>query len=157
MRHGFQALALDETRNAFAPVLWDTEPGYTGTLQQVWFAGSHGDVGGHLTGYEPARPLSNIPLIWMLDHAEQCGLPLPEDWRARYPTDVDAPSVGTFRGWGKLFVGRSARQVGLDASERLHDSATARQDGWSRRLPWVRRPNTNRLQKPGAQKGIDPA
>lgn len=157
VRHGFQALALDETRNAFAPVLWDTEPGYTGTLQQVWFAGSHGDVGGHLTGYEPARPLSNIPLIWMLDHAAQCGLPLPDDWRARYPTDVDAPSVGTFRGWGKLFVGRSARQVGLDPSERLHDSATARQDGWSRRLPWVRRPNTNRLQKPRAQEGIDPA
>jgi len=103
-------------------------------------------VGGHLTGYDPARPLANIPLVWMLGNAERCGLPLPENWRARYPLDVNAPSVGTFRGWGKLFLGRSARTIGADPSESLHDSALSRRDGWSRRLPWVKRPKTHALQ-----------
>jgi uncharacterized protein (DUF2235 family) len=156
VRHGFQALSLNETRNAFSPVLWDSEPGYSGTLQQVWFSGSHGDVGGHLTGYEPARPLSNIPLVWMLGNAERCGLPLPDGWRTRYPLDVNAPSVGTFRGWGKLFLGRSARTVGRDPSESLHSSALARRDGWSRRLPWVKRPKTGGLPQTVTQDGSAP-
>ena len=30
IRHGFQALALHETREAFSPVLWKTRPGHSG-------------------------------------------------------------------------------------------------------------------------------
>ena len=146
VRHGFQALALNETRKAFAPVLWDSDPNFKGMLKQVWFAGTHGDVGGHLTGYEPARPLSNIPLVWMLEQAEMCGLPLPEGWRERYMRDADAPSVGTFRGWGKLFLQRRARTLGHDPSEALHESVAQRDAGRSFRLPWVKRPDVKRLR-----------
>ncbi|MEM9585549.1 MAG: DUF2235 domain-containing protein [Pseudomonadota bacterium] len=145
VRNGFQALALNETRKAFSPVLWDSSPGFEGMLKQVWFAGTHGDVGGHLTGYEAARPLSNIPLVWMLEQAQMCGLPLPEGWQDRYPRDPNAPSVGTFRGWGKLFLHRRARRLGQDGSETLHDSVRARARGRAFRLPWVRRPDVNRL------------
>jgi uncharacterized protein (DUF2235 family) len=67
IRHGFHALALDETRAVFEPVLWDCPPGWEGNIEQVWFRGAHGDVGGQLGDFEPARPLSNIPLVWMLD------------------------------------------------------------------------------------------
>ncbi len=123
IRHGFHALARDETREAYAPVLWRTHDDWQGVVEQVWFRGSHGDVGGQLDGYEPARPLSNIPLVWMLERAEMCGLPLPGGWRARFPCDPDAPSVGTMRGWGKLFVARRRRRVGLDPSESLHPTA----------------------------------
>jgi hypothetical protein len=66
--------------------------------------------------------LSNIPLVWMLEKAESCGLPLPEGWRARFPCDASAPSVGTFRGWGKLFLARRKRVIGRDPSESLHPS-----------------------------------
>lgn len=123
IRRGFHALALNETREAFAPVLWSCSPGFDGHVEQVWFRGTHGDVGGQLGGFEPARPLSNIPLVWMLEKGAACGLPLPEDWRTRFPCDPEAPSVGTWRGWGKLFVLRKPRLVGLDPSERLHVTA----------------------------------
>ena len=95
-------------------------------MEQVWFRGTHGDVGGQLDGFHAARPLSNIPLVWMLERAEAHGLILPEGWRARYPTDPDAPSIGKWRGWGKIFLFRKARVVGQDPSERLHESVRGR-------------------------------
>ena len=119
IRHGFHALAIDETREVFAPVLWQTNSHNRGRVQQMWFRGAHGDVGGQLGGFEAARPLANIPLVWMLGRAEACGLPLPMGWRARFPCDVNAPSVGTFRGWGKMFVRRRRRRVGQDPSEAI--------------------------------------
>ncbi|WP_422072541.1 DUF2235 domain-containing protein [Tranquillimonas rosea] len=125
-RNGFHALALDETREAYAPVLWNSPEDFEGRIVQMWFRGSHGDVGGQLGGKTAARPLSNIPLVWMLECAEECGLDLPQGWRARFPTDVTAPSIGTYRGWSKLFLARSRRVVGEDPSERVH--ATARDD-----------------------------
>lgn len=119
IRHGYHALALDETRDAFAPLLWNSEDDWGGRVEQVWFRGTHGDIGGQLGGYDAARPLSNIPLVWMLGKMESHGIALPQGWRNRFPCDVNAPSVGTLRGWGKMFVYRHKRKVGLDASERL--------------------------------------
>ena len=104
-RHGYHALALHETRTAYTPVLWEQPGDWPHTCQQVWFRGSHGDVGGQLAGVAPARPLANVPLVWMLERAERCGLTLPEGWRARYPCDPLAPSVGSRRGWAKIFSG----------------------------------------------------
>jgi len=124
VKNGYHALALDETRAAFDPILWDTTTGeWQGRLEQVWFRGSHGDVGGQLAGFEAARPLANIPLVWMLDRAQARGLSLPDDWRKCFPTDTDAPSVGTTRGWGKAFILRARRDVGRDPSESIHPSA----------------------------------
>jgi uncharacterized protein (DUF2235 family) len=126
IRHGYHALALDETRAVFDPVLWECPPDFDGAVEQVWFRGTHGDVGGQLGGYHAARPLSNIPLVWMLERAEACGLALPDGWRTRFPTDAAAPSVGSWRGWGKMFLIRAPRKVGRDASERLHDTVRDR-------------------------------
>jgi len=125
VRHGYHALALDETRQVFEPVLWHCPPGWDGHAEQVWFRGAHGDIGGQLDGYEPARPLANIPLVWMLDKAETCGLPLPEGWRARFPCDAEAPSVGSWRGWAKLFLLRRRRRPGEDPTEALHPTAAS--------------------------------
>ncbi len=125
VRHGFQALALDETRAVYAPVLWACSermaPGQV--VEQVWFRGTHGDIGGHLSGFEDARPLANIPLVWMLEKAEECGLALPAGWRARFPRDAAAPSIGTWRGWGRTFLIRRRRRVGRDPSEAIHPTA----------------------------------
>lgn len=123
VRHGFHALALDETRVAFAPLLWDCPPGWEGHVEQVWFRGSHGDVGGQLVGWDAARPLANIPLVWMLGRLEGCGLPLPGGWRAGLPCDARAPRRGNWRGWGPLFALRARRVVGMDASEFVHPTA----------------------------------
>ena len=122
IRHGFHALALDETREAYTPVLWSCPPDWPGHMEQVWFRGTHGDVGGQLNGEEGARPLANLSLVWMLGRLEGCGLPLPIDWRARFPTDPSAPSIGKWHGWAKLFLSRKPRIVGRDPSERIHDT-----------------------------------
>jgi uncharacterized protein (DUF2235 family) len=126
IRNGFHALALHETREAFAPILWMTDPAPKCRVEQVWFTGTHGDVGGQLSGIGAARPLANIPLVWLLDRMESCGLPLPPGWQARFPQDATAPTVGSWRGWGKLFLSRRHRIVGADPSERLHDTVEVR-------------------------------
>ena len=122
IRHGYQALALDETRIAFSPVLWDSHEDLPGHVEQVWFRGTHGDVGGQLGGRAWARPLSNISLVWMLHRVERCGVPLPMGWEGRFPQDPMAPSIGPNVGWGKFFFARQRRQVLEDPSESIHAS-----------------------------------
>lgn len=123
VKRGFHALALDETRDAYAPVLWMSDPDWRGELVQMWFRGTHGDVGGQLGGFGPARPLANIPLVWILEQAEAAGLAFPPGWRERFPCNPAAPSVGSISGWGKLFLLRHRREVGADPSEQVHPSA----------------------------------
>lgn len=124
IRHGFHALALDETRAVFEPVLWTCpdDKSWSGHVEQVWFHGHHGIIGGQLGGHEGSRPLANIPLLWVLEKARGCDLPLPDGLEARFPTDPCASAVGTFRGWGRLFVIRRKRRVLTDPSESIHPS-----------------------------------
>lgn len=74
VKHGCHAMALNENRHEFVPTLWtgDALPG--STIEQVWFAGAHADVGG---GYK-TRTLADIPLVWMAGKAQADGLQL--DW-----------------------------------------------------------------------------
>ncbi|MCB9848556.1 MAG: DUF2235 domain-containing protein [Phycisphaeraceae bacterium] len=68
--HIRHAVAINERRAAFAENLFD--PGKNRDLQEVWFAGTHCDVGG---GHpEPESGLSKIPLVWMIDEAVSLGL-----------------------------------------------------------------------------------
>lgn len=127
VKRGYHALAYHETREAYAPVLWTTDPAWSGlTLQQMWFRGSHGDVGGQLGGRNPERRLSNATLLWMLDKAETAGLPLPGGWRSRYLADPNGTMIGTNKSWGKFFLARKKRVVGADPSEVLHPSVRSR-------------------------------
>jgi uncharacterized protein (DUF2235 family) len=76
VRYGCQALALDEQRESFAPVLWNGAP----NLEQVWFPGVHSDIGG---GY-PRQGLSLIPLHWMMERACARGLRFNDADRTYY-------------------------------------------------------------------------
>ena len=122
VQNGFHALALHERRRAYAPVLWESRADWDGHMEQVWFKGTHGDIGGQLSGRAGSRPLSNIPLVWMLERLEMCGVVLPTGWRGRYGQDVGAPSIGAWAGWSKLFLNRTDRVVGADPSEAIHES-----------------------------------
>jgi hypothetical protein len=75
------ALAIDEERQTFFPVLWDetaqnTRPSAASRsvsleqLLQVWFSGVHSNVGG---GY-PDDAMANVSLAWMLAEAKATGL-----------------------------------------------------------------------------------
>ncbi len=59
---GYHAVALDEQRVPFVPTLWTGPRVKDGTIQQVWFAGSHSNVGGGFAN----TGLSNIALDWMI-------------------------------------------------------------------------------------------
>jgi len=122
--NGFHALAKDETRVAYAPVLWETRPDWQGNMEQVWFRGTHADVGGQIGNVAAARPLANIPLVWMLSRIEACGVHLPNGWTSRFAQDVNAPSLGGWHGWARFFWYRRQRLIGADPSERLHHSLT---------------------------------
>jgi uncharacterized protein (DUF2235 family) len=116
----YHVLAYDERRKAYDPVMFETNPASDQVLQQMWFPGSHGDVGGQLSGHNPERKLSNATLVWMLDKAEQAGLELPHGWRMRYLADPHGRSIGMNKGWGKFFWLRKQRTVGADPSELIH-------------------------------------
>lgn len=66
------AVAIDERRAYFRQNLWDPRPPPGQDVREVWFAGSHCDVGG---GYpEPDAGLSKVALAWMVDEAKAAGL-----------------------------------------------------------------------------------
>ena len=68
------ALAIDERREDFAPTLWEPREGLD--LQQVWFAGSHSDVGGSYPPDSQGQLASDYPLQWMMHEATRAGLEL---------------------------------------------------------------------------------
>ena len=78
--NAYQALAIDERRAEFPPTLWTCAPAPNQTLEQVWFTGVHGDVGG---GY-PEHGLSDITFSWMLGKAIKLGLQADPGVAAQY-------------------------------------------------------------------------
>ena len=70
VEHAYQALAVDERRRPFQPVLWTGAPVNGQAIQQAWFAGVHSNIGG---GYRDTG-LSSIALAWMAGRAASHGL-----------------------------------------------------------------------------------
>ena len=78
--NAYHAISIDEKRKKFPVSLWDERNvAPHQTVEQVWFAGVHSDVG----GWYDQRGLSNITLIWMLENAQKHGLRLQQGWRER--------------------------------------------------------------------------
>lgn len=81
--HVRHAVALDDRRRMFVPMLWSAgqihqpqrfqpKSAVPQDLREVWFTGSHGDVGGGQP--EDRSQLAKIPLLWMIDETKQLGL-----------------------------------------------------------------------------------
>lgn len=88
--YGYHAVSIDERRKKFPVSLWDENKKKPGqTIEQVWFAGVHSDVGGSY----PERGLSDTALHWMLLKAKGAGIRLRPGWEENVrpsPTDKDA-------------------------------------------------------------------
>jgi uncharacterized protein (DUF2235 family) len=100
--HACHALALDEERQSFAPVLWDEASSVNpGRIEQVWFAGVHSNVGG---GY-PRQGMSLVALEWMMEKAEAHGLRFIKSERDfyRYHADVDDKMYDSRAGLGVFY------------------------------------------------------
>ena len=82
IRHACHALAIHERRSKFRPSVWQKPVDRTNqTLEQVWFCGAHGDVGG---GYAESDH-SDVTLAWMIERASdpmRGGLAFRPTWKA---------------------------------------------------------------------------
>lgn len=68
--HACQALAIDDERTSFWPMVWDETARKNGSVEQVWFAGMHSNVGG---GYQRAG-VANVAHEWMMVQSHLHGL-----------------------------------------------------------------------------------
>jgi uncharacterized protein (DUF2235 family) len=109
VRGAYHAIAIDERRQPFKPTLWvKQDDAEDQTLEQVWFAGVHCDVGG---GYGNTD-LSEIPLLWMAEKARGCGLAFKPDHLVVKTTGFDPEDR------------RAGIEVAPDPGGELHDSRT---------------------------------
>ena len=128
IRHAYQALALDDERKTFHPLVWkvpnskphdptgpaDSNESETSCVAgddrkregkqivaQVWFAGAHSNVGG---GY-PKDSLSLVPLLWMMHRAHECELRFLERKWDEYREDADPHGRlhDSRNGWGIFY------------------------------------------------------
>lgn len=112
------AVAIDERRTMFRPLLWPqgnpwhanpflTDRAEEQEVREVWFAGSHGDVGGGFS--EEESRLCKVPLEWMIQRAMSCGIQVTTrslnlvvkgrgEGSGYVPPDPLAPSHNSMRG-----------------------------------------------------------
>jgi hypothetical protein len=81
VQFAYHAMSIHERRSDFPVTLWRQDLDESGrpkrsdqVLEQVWFPGVHGDVGG---GYG-ATGLSDLSFLWMVERAKQHGLSFRE-------------------------------------------------------------------------------
>ena len=146
VHHAYQALALDDERKTFHPVLWETSGGTTGaetasgdqpestdakasgektqTVKQVWFAGAHSNVGGSY----PKDSLSFVSLDWMMGKAEQCGLRFFDGFRTEVQQNADAHGrlYDSRAGWGAFYRPALRNPYDWDCSPKVHVSVCER-------------------------------
>ena len=85
VKNAYQALAIDDYRDTFHPVLWEKSREVHQKIEQVWFVGSHTDIGG---GYAE-QEVSDIPLQWLVAKAIHHGLYIYPSNRVRIHPDVN--------------------------------------------------------------------
>jgi uncharacterized protein (DUF2235 family) len=129
--HACHALALDEERESFAPVLWnELQTEDPQRIEQVWFAGVHSNVGG---GY-PRQGMSLVPFDWIMTKAEAAphNLRFVPAERAlyRYHADVDDKMYDSRAGLGIFYrwLPRNVQQLCADngVTPRVHRSVFER-------------------------------
>lgn len=125
VKRGCHALAIDERRRPFRPSLWRAQPKPGQIVEQVWFSGVHGDVGGCL---DPA--LGKPAFTWMKERASDAGLALDESPMSPTgsrpaPANQPAGLLGRAVAWLRELVAQP-RQIGSDGTQWVHPSARDR-------------------------------
>lgn len=125
IQHAFHALAIDERRKPFAPTLWEAPAGWTGQLEQAWFAGTHCNVGG---GHAPDG-LANVALHWLVGEAGHLGLAFNAAYLKPFSPRFDSVLHDSM-GFKYKLLGEITRPLGASArgNESIHESAVQRMD-----------------------------
>jgi len=127
-----QAVAIDERRDPFAPALWTNldafNTGDTKRVEQLWFPGNHGCVGG--AGCDGGK-LSGAALDWVIQGAEKTGIVFdrsPNGILARAVADLDVINAAVEEkkfDVSNAILGMSWRK-GLDDFADVHENALIR-------------------------------
>ena len=118
--HAYHALAVDDDRHSFHPLLWDQRaynPGKSQKIEQVWFAGAHANVGG---GY-PKQGLSLTAMHWLMTKAQNAGLRFIPDEYEYYRDHVNVDDklydpragLGVFYRWKPRDIAQLCRDNGV--------------------------------------------
>jgi uncharacterized protein (DUF2235 family) len=102
------ALAIDERRWDFRPILWHPPAELADRLESRWFPGVHSNVGG---GYA-LDGLANFALAWMASEARAAGLELAADRLAPFRPNPKGDRPDERRGWmrwSELLRGKAGR------------------------------------------------
>ena len=144
VRNAYQALSIDDDREWFIPTIWNQYGDKNKQkIKQVWFSGSHTDVGG---GYAEAG-LSDIALEWMVQKALSHGLKLYLGSRKYWNFCIAPDATDLFHpprsGFGRVFKAGNRdnvwdkKAVNTFGPPVVHESVLdrARQDSSYR--PWI--------------------
>lgn len=143
VEHAVQALAIDDERKIFHPLIWDRGVAEYQTVEQVWFCGMHTDVGG---GYRECG-LSDIAMEWMVQKAIAHGLLIfskkREEWEKCLP-NPDGFMHDSRKGGLSRFYRREPRSWNHreQGKPRVHESVIMRQlnqhnEGEPAYSPWI--------------------
>ncbi|MDR4479593.1 MAG: DUF2235 domain-containing protein [Nitrospira sp.] len=127
VNQAYHALAIDEHRADHNATLWTSPAGSGQTIEQRWFAGAHGDLGGTY----PERDLADFSLAWLQRHSIETGLAIeprtiPQSPNTLCPIhDSFSECLGGFRKWFHSRFYRPVMQTGTN-TEVLDDSVHTR-------------------------------
>lgn len=123
VENAFHAMAIDERRKPFAPDIWTRPAGWTGQLEQAWFAGVHSNIGG---GYTPDG-LANEALHWLAAKARTLGLEIDVTYFKFFEPHFNSVLQNSMTAMYRL-MGPYARPIGqhLADGEAVHQSALDR-------------------------------
>lgn len=120
IKNAYHALAVDEKRAQFPATLWTTAPAPGQTLEQVWFSGCHGDVGGGTAqagGVDDGTRLCDITLGWMAAKAQALGLTLDPAMAAQFGTMPAKYALDAIKeSWLPVDGPQHLRPIAADAS-----------------------------------------
>ncbi len=119
VKNAYQCLALDEKRAQFPATIWSSAPAAGQTLEQVWFSGCHGDVGGGTLmggGVDAGTRLCDITMGWMVAKALALGLTMDPAVAAQFGTLPAEYALDTIReSWTPAAGPAHLRPVAADA------------------------------------------
>ena len=125
IENGYHALAIDEHRRAFPPTFWTVrkprdpnatvaKPRPISSVEQRWFIGAHGNIGG---GY-PSDVLAQLPLQWLMRKASSHGLAFKNE----VGLDGEIAEFSNRRFISRVYVGR-VFAVQLEATQSNRSSS----------------------------------
>ena len=128
--HCYHALSIDERRRQFKETQWDECRKRRGqNIEQVWFPGSHSDVGGWNKRPKQETGISEITLRWMLEQAGGKGLRLTD--QAQEMLKSSAPQTDQIvvnESWAGVWRLWSPKPRRIPEGAKIHGSACQRME-----------------------------